>query len=271
MPAEIELNLETLGYDERIDARVFLDALDASTAILHEIDQELDGGSLSWYITRLGVGSGHATIVSEWQGGSPSFGSAAEIDTHRQRVVDAFVEGLGLLDEGAEWPLYFNDAAIKATERLVGAIRGDVTRITVSRADGALVLVTERVSANIKALTSGSYTEFGSVEGLLEGLSLAVRPTVRLRDEASGRSIEASFKMHQFDALRDALNHRVLLSGELVYTARGRLNALRSITSIRRLRESGDVGIDQVLGIAPDMTGDLSTEDFLDRAWDDRP
>jgi hypothetical protein len=77
--------------------------------------------------------------------------------------------------------------------------------------------------------------------------------------------------MHQFDALRDALNHRVLLSGELVYTARGRLNALRSITSIRRLRESGDVGIDQVLGIAPDMTGDLSTEDFLDRAWDDRP
>lgn len=271
MSAEVELKLETLGYDERIDARVFLDALDASTSILYEVDQEFDGGSLSWYFTRLGVGSGHATIVSEWQGNPRSFGSAAEIDAHRQRVVDAFVDGLSLLDEGAEWPPYFNDAAMKATERLVGAIRGDITRITVSRTDGAFVSVTERVAANIKALTSASHTEIGSVEGLLESLSLAVHPTVRLRDEASGRSIEARFKMHQFDALRDALNHRVLLSGELVYTARGRLSGLRSITSIRRLQDIGDVGIDQVLGLAPDMTGDLSTEDFLDRAWDDRP
>jgi hypothetical protein len=270
MPAEIELNLETLGYEERIDARVFLDALDASTTILHEIDTELDGGSLNWYFTNLSVGSGHATMLSEWQGDIREFRSDGEIDIHRRRVADAFVDGLTLLDTRAEWPRSFNDAAIKATERLAGAIRGDVTRITASIVGGALASVTERITANIKELTTGNYSEFGSVEGLLESLSLAGRPTVRIRDEVSGRSIEAGFRMSQFDILRDALNHRVLLSGELVYTARGRLNTLRTITFIRRLQETSAVGVDEVLGIAPNMTGDLTTEDYLDRTWDER-
>jgi len=270
MASEIELNLETIDFEERIDVRAFLQAMEASTGILREIDKELEGGGLNWYFTDLSIGSAHVALISEWEGSVQTFGSEDEIANHRERVSRSFLQGLKDLDDRAVWPENFNEAAIHATERLVSVIREPISRITASIDNGAVITITERVAANIKQLLAGNYTELGSVEGVLETISLANRPTVNIRDEISGRSIEAGFSIGRLAELKEALNRRVILSGELVYNAHGRLNSVRSVTFIQLLDDEEEVSIDQVIGIAPNMTEGQSIEDYLDRMWDER-
>lgn len=248
MTARIQLHLFTEERG-RIDAAVFLTALDASLEILKELDATVSGGKFRWYYTHLSIGSG----VSVQEGELPP--DQAEAEVLEQQIEGLYLEGLASFDVAARLPTAFTNRAIEASWRLVSVLSNGVSHMDIT---GAHVkphfTITERAVANLKELMGRGFTDIGSIEGKLETISLAQRPTFNVRDEVTGQSVICSFTMDRFDEVRDALGRRVLVSGEVTYHRRGEPTEVSPVDDIRLLDETEPPTVDEIRGIEPEIT-----------------
>jgi hypothetical protein len=105
----------------------------------------------------------------------------------------------------------------------------------------------------------------GSVLGILGSITVKGRNAAGLWPDRGGPRVRLWFTDEQMPALRDALARRVQVSGLLRRDGTGRVTEV-AVRRIELLPSHGEgKPVTGLVGVAPNLTGDLSTLDYL--AW----
>jgi len=151
----------------------FAKAHSSLNTLLQEVDKEASSGEVSthWIVSELRSGSSHATIQA--------FPKDEEIsESHVLRVVQAFQQGLELLENQPSRPLFFNDRALKSAKDLVNLANQeieDTISIRLVAGDRELHL-TQNLAGHIDEIINPLYKSFGSVEGFLDAINIHKKP-----------------------------------------------------------------------------------------------
>ena len=265
MPARIDLNLYTDSSEPAIDATSFLTALQSSLDLLHELDGGVSDGKCQWRYVSLSVGSGLSTV----EGILPE-----EVDdtVARERLERSlathYIEGLAALESAPVQPTGWTLKALESALRVASVLNDGVSRIETAIPEAPPVTITERLIANVKEVLGHNFTDIGSIEGRLETISLAGRrPTFNVRSELTGHPVICSLGS-RLEEVKALLGKRVLVSGEVTYSRFGEPSEVSPVQSIRALAESNIPTVDEVAGIAPDITDGQPSGDYVRKRFD---
>lgn len=133
-----------------------------------------------------------------------------------------------------------------------------------------IVTITQQTAAHIDKMVGAGYTALGSVEGRLEAISLHGRSSFGVYDFVEGRRINCEFPAEMLERIKDALGSRVLVYGRVRFNESDRPTGVREIHELRVLRGKDELPQPRdIVGIAPDITGDVDSVQHLRRLSDD--
>jgi len=262
--ARLRLSLE--GLSKEMGLPVFSGTLSESYYILRDLDLSIAASSapsIRWSVDGLENGTQLSTFVT----GKPNEQATGD---HLHRVCMTFVEGLEFAESGEGLPPGFDDSSLKHVKRLSNklATKG-VTGFTATFLDTRRsARVTQLSGKRVAALMAPTYKAIGSVIGRLETISLHRRPRFLVYDEVSRRPVQSTFKTEHLEGVKEALGHRVLVSGIIHRNAKGQ--PLKVEESNFRILPANEQlpDTDRLIGIAPDFTGSLSTGEHLRKLMD---
>lgn len=265
MPASIELNLYTDHPEHAIDAASLLTALQSSLDLLHELDAGVSGGKCQWRYISLGIGSGLSTVVGTLPADIDEPDARERLE---RKVATRYIEGLSALESSPMQQPGFTPKAIEAALRIASVLSDGISRIETAVPGAPRVWITEHLITNIKELLGHNFTDIGSVEGRLETISLTGgRPTFTIRSELTTHPVTCSLGS-RLEEVRAFLGRRVLVSGEVTYSRYGELSEVSSVRSIRLLAESNVPTVDDIAGIAPDITDGQPSGTYVRKRFD---
>lgn len=257
--ARLRLSLE--GLSKEMGLPVFSGTLSESYFILRDLDMSIAASSspsIRWAVEGLANGTQLTTFVT---------GKLEENATgdHLHKVCTTFVEGLEFAESGAGLPPGFDDSSLEHVKRLSNklGVKG-VTGFTATFLDTSMsARVTELSGKKVADLMAPTYKAIGSVIGRLETISLHHRPRFLVYDEVSRRPVKSTFKAEHLEGVKEALGHRVLVSGIIHRNAKGQ--PLKVEESNFRILPAGEQlpETDRLIGLAPNFTGSESTGDHL--------
>ena len=214
-----------------IPIRAFSDAARKFSDLLSELDVAVSGSqNHDWSIVGLGVGSANMTIepVLKQEDGRD----------YGDKIISSALSGLELIEREAKRPDYFTDEALKKAKELVQVIDGKVECIAVfGKAESKAterVRITQRIAAHVDQLVGTNSVATGSVEGVLETLTIHGGPTFAIYDVIAARRIQCICDRDTLDQLLTHLEDRLLVKGEVRFNIRGEPTSVR-VESFRSL------------------------------------
>ena len=116
----------------------------------------------------------------------------------------------------------------------------------------------------VRAVTKVHHQSIGSVEGRLELVSLHPgRRHFHVCHTLTGKAVKCSLPPELEEDVKRSLGQRVIVSGLVSYDENGRPRIVRS-EKLRIMKEDRDLpSVKDMVGLAPDITGDMSTEDYI--------
>ena len=121
-----------------------------------------------------------------------------------------------------------------------------------------------RISVNIDELIDKSYLSEGSVEGVIEMVTVHDNNYFRVYDAIQGWGVPCYFRRESIDDVRNAFGKRVSITGRLRSDRLGKPEAMQ-VSDIRILGLGPLPTPSEVRGIAKGMTGGLKAEEYLRR------
>lgn len=259
---EIEFRVE--GSEGHISLDVLVSTLSSSLALLQSVDKALTDRSkptLEWFVSDLRTGSAVAVVESR---PLPVRHETAD----PEQVASVVISGTTRLVEAGSLPDYFNEAAVRAVERIAGALRSGARGLTVSDGSGKTVFIGGDVTARVKDARKVVQTVYGSVMGRLDQISVRRGSKFMVKDEITGRSISCVVDNEQLELAKRALGHRVIAGGQL------RANQLGDTVSIlldtlEVLPSQGDemISVSDIVGLG-DWTDGENAGDYIARLRD---
>ena len=254
------LRLKIEGRPKQMSMDSFSNLIRHSRQILRELDRAVTHekrGTLEWTISELGMSSLFLETESRVIRGDEDFA---------EQVASKFVEGISNISEDATTPPLFS---VDSVNSLLGIVRilkrsGNQT-LNISLPDlEKRASLSADAETNLQTLKGVHRTSIGAVEGRLELVSIH-RPYRRFNvyHSITDKAVKCTLPAELERMIIDSLGKRVAVTGNIAYNTLGEpLNV--EVSKIRVLLEREALpSIDDVLGIAPDFTGDLSTEDYL--------
>lgn len=241
-------------------------SLDTFAAAIQDLKQMVRGlrpplpdheGPVKWLVTQLEIGS--ATVAAE------PVADPLVSDT----LLTLVCKGVEALERDEDPPAYFGREAIAAVKSMVETAVRDQTRVTFI-SNGNRTSVTERTVATAKRILEVIvWEDYGSVDGTLEVVNLHSGYQCNVYDGLTGRRVQCYFRESDLDRVREALGRRVAVTGWVRYNRHGDVLSLRA--------ESFDIfpdqktlpTVDDILGIAPNLTGGVPAEVHVRRLRDD--
>lgn len=253
-----------VGPDEgEIPARSFLDTVEFSLSILRELDSAISlkrRGTLRWIIGGLSLRSpATVTLRSVPPAEGRDFGP---------EVVRAYVDGLYQLETEGTAPPVFTDDALEAAGRLGSVQFGPGGRIKVQALDRE-VTVTQRVSASVSELAARTYTSRGSMEGMLEMVTLHGQRYFRVYDAVSGVGVPCYFPPEELENVRVGLGKRVSVTGRVRFNRQGDKLSLQVERFCVFPPEEELPKPSEIRGLVPDMTEGRLSEDYIRDLWNE--
>jgi hypothetical protein len=248
------------GPRKAIAARDFARALDNSVGILQELNTALvsDDGAVDWYVDALREGSLETQLI-----GRPR-GSADE--RLAGQVCMAFVDGLATIDRADALPSFFSDQSLRRLQnisRLVG--RDGVRRFSATYLEEQVSAgVTESAAENIRQLLAPKFSALGSVMGRLEVISVhGRRPRYNIYDSVTRRAVRCQFEPEALEEVKRALGQRVIVEGIVKRNRKGQPLTVEE-PKLRVLPQENELpATDRLIGLAPDLTGPMSTSEYI--------
>lgn len=256
--ATVRIKLE--GEPKTIPLRVFLAAIDNELKILNDLDTAISGepdGTLDWYITEMRVGSLEMVMESRPQ---PTY---RDVGPEVSRAIVASIEEI---QRRGATPPYLSHTGMQCVKNLLATVGKDKASglVLASPSENVEIAVTAKASENVKQLLPVRYHSLGSVEGKIEMINIHGGSRFVVYDSKTRRAITCKFDSSVWmDAVKDALGRRVNISGMVHANTRGEPLHV-NIDDIRILRNKEELpSIDDIAGIDPDFTSDLSTKDYI--------
>jgi hypothetical protein len=220
-------------------------------AISHE-----NRASLEWMITDVSTGS--IIVETESRSTLPDRDFGFEVTT-------AYFTGWERIENDGSSPPYLTERGIRAARRIAQRIgQGGMNGVVISGPDRR-VTISERASENINVLLPEQDESLGSAEGTLETISIHRGRRFVIYHSRTKKAIQCDIPSQSdlLDQARDALGNRVVVGGRLHTNARGEPVRI-SVEKLRTLREGSKLpSIASLGGRYPDITGDLTTEDYI--------
>jgi hypothetical protein len=254
------------GRPGTVQADAFLAAAKDFLDVLRDVDRVVSGerkGTLKWVIQGLHTSS----LVADFA--CVRRDDAAE--DFSVNVPDSAYRGLVLLEGEARVPDNFSATGLGHVARLAGRQgRCGVTALKVVRLDDKQETpVTPKAGENAKAALAPSTKGIGSVMGRLEMVSLHRRPFFNVYDACTRRAVRCDFdRAKELDEVKAALGRRVLAAGLLHRNKVGQ--AVRvTLKSLQIIPFENELPtVDDLVGISPDFTGDMTTDEYLRKLRD---
>jgi hypothetical protein len=234
----------------------FLKAAEALKLLLAELDTAISGeasATLPWAISELSMGSATIGVTRVTADDEPNRGPA---------VIAACVRGVAQVEREAVRPQYFSDKALEATKDLSALLVGEVGQVSI-RGAGQQVSITQHVAANVDEVLGSTYVAPASVEGRLDLISIHRRRVFAVWEPLEQRRVECHFPEDMLEQVRGALGKRVLVVGEVRYTASGDPVSVQ-VESIRVFPEEGALPPTRELaGLDPEFTGGMDSAQYV--------
>ncbi|WP_162602209.1 hypothetical protein [Streptomyces sp. CS207] len=183
---------------------------------------------------------------------------------------EGLVSGVRSLSRVAEIPAYFTDSTVHRVGQIGKHVKsGDVDRVTVAsmRSPTEWATVDQATTMNAARAIEPVKKSFSSISGVLEILEHRTgrSPRAFLRVDNSKHAVRIEAREDQSSLLRESWGERVLVEGLLKRNILGQPVSL-VLDSIENTPERGSsVSPWELLGIDPDFTDGLSTEDYIRR------
>ncbi len=241
----------------------YLISLRESLGILRSLDKaisETRTGTLHWVITGVREGSAGLEVESVVVRGQKDFG---------RDVAQRFTQGINIIMSEGKTPPLFTIENMNSLLKIMQAFQRDGASglgVAVKDTDIEAELST-KAEGNTRALVGVHHKSVGSIEGKIELVSLH-RPYRRFNiyhartQKAIRCSLPELLEADVIQAMKD--RRRVIVSGTIAYNIKGEPLSVQVERKFRLLGTEEELPtLDETLGIAPDLTGDLSTEQFL--------
>ncbi len=249
----------------RIAAESFIGILDHSLNVLQDLDRRITEepkGTLKWVISGLG----------------DTFSSYIEIATlllrgntdQSPRIIEGFTQGLRHIQMVGTTPPYFSEENVRDVLKIVQEMNRDgvvgVHYMPTEQQDkGASILPKD--GEEIKKLVGVRYRALGAVEGQIEVVSIRKRRRhFSITHSRTLRSIRCSFPEAVESSVFEAMEgrRRVIVTGLIGYNAKHEPISIEVQKELRFLgREHELPSIEDLAGSDPDLTGSLSTEEYI--------
>jgi hypothetical protein len=251
----VRLRLNQEDGDVTLDA--WLDALGGFNRVLHGLEQDVPPEQrVTWRVTGLELGSAVAVLTAM---GNPVQAQA------RPRLL---MRALHSLERGETLPEGFPPRCLEAACDLVEDLARAKAHLSVAHGADQERL-TERTLANGRTLLRTIvWQDYGSVDGALEMVNVHDTSHFYLYERNTGCRVRCSFKLDQIEGVRRSLGRAARVWGVVRYNRQGELLGLQ-VQGIEALPDSSSLPrIDDIIGIAPDITGGVSAEDHVRRLRD---
>jgi len=258
MPKRLELTIE--GERGRIPLETFATVIHNSFDILSDLDSAIScepRGTLEWFVTEVSFGSLVVSIESK--------SKLPKID-YSPKVVESFVSGLRHIQKEHTTPPYFSDYGLRKAQSLARSLRKDGGRAVVVRdvEQEATATIEPKIAIDLGQLINIRYQESGSVEGKLEMISIHGVPRFTVYHAITRHSIRCKFDTRLFmDVVRNALGERVIVSGIVYFNYKHEPIRVELENLAILPREDELPSPSEIRGIAPDFTGELTTEEYI--------
>ena len=252
------LRLKLEGHPKQISMDSFLKVMKEIPELLRELDCAVSrsrSGTLDWVVSELKTGSAVVEIESQVIRGHEDFA---------KQVAHYFTNGLSQIsDEAVTPPLFFSTSSIRRVLRITRNLSAfDGHGLMVSSPDiERKALLTRDVEPIVQRLLSVHHKDIGAVEGTLELVSFRPR-RFNVLDSVSRRVVKCSLPESLEVTVKENLGKTVEVAGVVSYNAEAEPMSIE-VEHLRSLETEKLPSIEEIIGIAPDITGELSTEEFI--------
>lgn len=239
-----------------VPLETFVSALGCFQDLLKTVTMAVRRGRpLQWHVTELSFGSLVTTVdaVGDIQAGV--------------EAGQAVLGGLDLLERGQGVPEHLPSRFVVVAKALAELGGKAKVRLSVAGLNRKVELTQRAVETAKKMLEGTTWEALGSVEGYLEQINIHEQFRFGVYDRFTGKRINVAFSRDMLPAVRQALGCRVEVTGVLRYNRFGEVTSVVA-DGLTVLSETGYPTVDEMLGIAPGITGELTTEEFLRRIRD---
>lgn len=184
-------------------------ALDALADLVRDVSESLAGRRdvVRWVVRDASAGSFAIELAGE------SFGDNVPPTTARE-VTRSVVTGLASLQLSAQRPRHFSDSAMR-NARALGVLANGHAILVDSGALGS-ASVTSKVLAHVDEVIGPRFESYGTVEGVLEGISVHGKRRFEIYDLLTGHKVECFFADRiPLDEVLGAFTKRVSARGIL--------------------------------------------------------
>ncbi|BBE34736.1 hypothetical protein [Sphingosinicella microcystinivorans] len=234
------------GDDHSLSAADFIKQVDALRQLLALSEAR---GAVDARIVKLHMNS-PATVVMETIGAD-------------DRPVDlsSFFRGIEAVVVGGQAPREFERPVFEAL-RDFAAVVGKSVRSATLEAFGRTILIDLEARKRIESVFGEDTSAEGTVDGMLEAVNVhGKKNTFGLYPIVGASRVSCKFEDDLLAKVRPALGRYVIIEGELKYRWREKFPYEARATKIEVMDEDQPSFID-ILGMAPNATGGLASEDF---------
>jgi hypothetical protein len=257
MSKRLQISIE--GERGKISFETFAVVVHNTFDILADLDSAVSStpqGSLQWFITDVSFGSLLIAIESK--------SKLPDID-YSSKVTETFVDGLAHIQRERTTPPYFSDYGLRKAQELAKKLRKDGAKAVIIHDIEREVkaMISPEVVPDLGKLINVRFQEIGSVEGRLEMISIHRVPRFTVYHAITQRSIRCKFEPNLLDLVKEALGRRVVVSGVVYFNYR--YEAVRvDLQKLMILPKEEELPSPKDLrGMAPDFTGDKTTEEYI--------
>ena len=254
------ISLEIKGKLGSISLHSLQSTLGNVEHILAELDRAISrnpNGTLDWKVIGLSTGSLIVEVASESRVEGADFGP---------RVAGTYVRGMQSIEVEGLSPEYLSPQGMAYAKKLIKTIGHNGAAGLKISTPGQEVELTAQASVNIDQLLKPGWKSIGSIEGRLDTISFhRAKPNFVVYYSITHKAVKCVVNAEMLSRGKDLLGRRVNVFGTVHYNARGEPVRVEA-EGIRSLRSRDELPtLDDIGGIDPDFTGELTSEEFLRR------
>jgi hypothetical protein len=262
------LRIDIAGNPKSIPYKSFLEVATNSLAILADLDLRFSrrhNGALEWYMNDLA------------RNGSLRLEIYSRVKTLRYKelpdvgkdVAQSFVRGFDMLEHQGRSPEYLTASGMNRAQRMTNVLGHDGAQKLVASIPNtaAETDITTTSAVNLRKLLPEASKSLGSIEGMLEGVSIHKKLDVIVYESLHGKAVTCHIaNADLIGKVKESLGMRVQAKGIISRNARSEPRAV----TVQRPEDFKVFGSDLKIlpfrrlgGSDPDFTGDLTTEEFI--------
>ena len=262
MRAGIVITIESAESDrEHVSLNDFSFQLEALRKVLSNTESSLSGeqAEIDWQIVDLKHSSPAEIVLRPVD---------TRIDTDKEDIVfetvNKVISFLKMFSENVPPPVEMSQQLLGHYKNFSDKVQKGILRVSL-KSETDTVKVNENVKAVIEAVTLSETKSIGTVEGRLEFLNIHANQNIfRIYSAIPPEKVNCFFPPDKIEEARDALGRKIRVLGELTYPKGNNFPRDVKVEAIELLPDDDDLpSLTDLRGMAPDITGDVSSEEFV--------